>query len=147
MSPKDLDSYLLTLNLPSTIEKKIRATLSFYIDNKLIDPISIFVNQDKDDDQNIRANRLWMFDNNYCAEADISNGKIAGDIATIKSRIRRYEFSASDSNFDEPELSGYLKIHASMLGGLACRFQAFGKNRRVLWDLFTSHIKPNVIGQ
>lgn len=144
MSPNNITDYLDQLQLPDTTKAKIRSTLAFYQSHKLLEIDDIFVSQHKDADQNIRAVRFWMFDSNLCAEADITNGKISGDVAFIKSRISRYEITASDEEFSEADSSKYLKIEAVITSGLVCRLQAFGKNRQFLWDLFIKHIKPNV---
>jgi hypothetical protein len=144
MEISQLDAYLQQLQVPSTTEKKIRATLAFIQENKLLAPESMFVNQTKDEDANIRTTRLWLFELGFCSEADISNGKISCDVAALRSKIRRCEITASDSEFDDPDFSKYLNIEASMHGGLICRLGAFGANRRQLWNVFIKYIRPNV---
>jgi hypothetical protein len=145
MSPDKITDYLSLLQLPEPTVAKVMSTLAFYKGNNLLQIDDVFVSQNKDEDQNTRAVRLWMFGPNLCAEADITNGKIAGDVAAIKSRIRRYEIVASDEEFSDGDVTKYLKIHTVIVGGLGCQFQAFGKNREVLWNIFLKYINPNVI--
>jgi hypothetical protein len=141
----ELDEYIKSLQIPAVTSGQIRKMLAFYRDNKLITPEFIFINQEKDADQNIRANRLWLFGQGMCAEADLNSDKLSGDVATLKFRVRRYHINASDTDFLDGDSSRYLNIDAALVGGLGCDFQAFGVNRNILWDVFLKCIHPNLI--
>ena len=133
------------LGVPDVTRSKVLSTLAFYRDNGLMNPTHFFINQQKDAEKNIRYDKLWLFDGAYCAESDISNGKVAGDLCKIKDQVMRYEFSASNSNFEEGNNELYLNLDLMLGTHLNANFQAFGFNRKFLWDIFLNHIKINLV--
>ncbi|PUE55529.1 hypothetical protein [Limnohabitans parvus] len=146
MNDDQILAYFEALQMPEVTKSKALSTIAFYRDNQLIvDLKDCFLNQQKDADKNIRYDKLWLFSDNHWAEADISNGKIAGDLCSVSQKMARYDFSASDSNFADSNNESYLKLDCLLDDRLVARFQSFGINRKFLWDIFKKHIKPRVI--